>query len=34
MSVNLGNETIEQQNDDTFYTDGLAFYRIILNAVL
>ena len=34
MSVNLNEESIAHQDDDTFYTDGLAFYRIVLNAVL
>ena len=34
MSVNLNEEFIAHQDDDTFYTDGLAFYRIVLNAVL
>ncbi|MGB9128418.1 MAG: hypothetical protein WCB97_02110 [Thiobacillus sp.] len=34
MSVNVNDETIAYQDDDTFYTDGLSFYRIILNAVL
>lgn len=34
MSVNLNEESIAHQDDDTFYTDGLAFFRIILNAVL
>lgn len=34
MHVDLGEEVIEPQGDDTFYTDGLAFYRIVLNAVL
>lgn len=34
MSVNVNDETIAHQDDDTFYTDGLSFYRIILNAVL
>lgn len=34
MHVNVDNGTIGDQDDDTFYTDGLAFYRIILNAVL
>lgn len=34
MSVNLNDEAIAHQDDDTFYTDGLAFYRIVLNAVL
>ncbi len=34
LSVNVNDDTIAHQDDDTFYTDGLAFYRIILNAVL
>ena len=34
LSVNVNDDTIVHQDDDTFYTDGLAFYRIILNAVL
>jgi len=34
MSVNVNDDTIAHQDDDTFYTDGLAFYRIVLNAVL
>lgn len=34
LSVNVDDDTIAYQDDDTFYTDGLAFYRIILNAVL
>lgn len=34
ISVNLDEESIAHQDDDTFYTDGLAFYRIVLNAVL
>lgn len=34
LSVNVNDNTIAHQDDDTFYTDGLAFYRIILNAVL
>ena len=34
MSVNLNEDSIAHQDDDTFYTDGLAFYRIVLNAVL
>ncbi len=34
LSINLNDENIAHQDDDTFYTDGLAFYRIILNAVL
>jgi len=34
LSVNVNDDTIAHQVDDTFYTDGLAFYRIILNAVL
>lgn len=34
LSVNVDNDTITHQDDDTFYTDGLAFYRLILNAVL
>lgn len=34
MHVDLEEEAIEHQDDDTFYTDGLAFYRIVLNAVL
>lgn len=34
MSINVNDETIAGQDDDTFYTDGLSFYRIILNAVL
>lgn len=34
MSVNVNDDTIVHQDEDTFYTDGLAFYRIVLNAVL
>lgn len=34
MSVNLNEGSTAHQDDDTFYTDGLAFYRIVLNAVL
>lgn len=34
MRVSLDDDTIAHQDDDTFYTDGLAFYRIVLNAVL
>lgn len=34
MCVNLNEESIAHQDDDTFYTDGLAFYRIVVNAVL
>lgn len=34
ISVNLDEESVTPQDDDTFYTDGLAFYRIVLNAVL
>jgi hypothetical protein len=34
LSVNVNDNTIAHQDDDIFYTDGFAFYRIILNAVL
>lgn len=34
MKINLNEETIAHQDDDTFYSDGLAFYRIVLNALL
>lgn len=34
MSLSIDDENIRPQDDDIFYTDGLAFYRIILNAVL
>lgn len=34
LSVNLYEDSVSSQDDDKFYTDGLAFYRIILNAVL
>lgn len=34
MRVDLNEDTIAYQDDDTFYTDGLGFYRIVLNAVL
>lgn len=34
LRVNVDDDTIAYQDDDTFYNDGLAFYRIVLNAVL
>lgn len=34
LNVSLAEENIEPQGDNTFYTDGLTFYRIILNAIL
>jgi hypothetical protein len=34
MVTNVDADTIRLQKDDTFYTDGLLFYRFILNAVL
>lgn len=34
LHVDMGDGTIAHQDDDAFYTDGLSFYRIILNAVL
>ena len=34
ININSEVETITQHGDDPFYTDGLTFYRIILNAVL
>lgn len=34
MSVNRNEQSIAHQDDDVFYTDGLSFYRIVLNAVL
>jgi len=34
LRIDTTENIIENQDDDTFYTDGLAFYRIILNAVL
>lgn len=34
LTGNLDDDTIGPQDDATFYTDGLTFYRIILNAVL
>jgi len=34
LSVNVNDGTIAHQDDDRFYTDGLTFYRIILNALL
>ncbi|ENO78013.1 hypothetical protein B447_14909 [Thauera sp. 27] len=34
LCVNLSEASIAHQDDDTFYTDGLAFFRIVLNAVL
>lgn len=34
LHVDTGDGTIAHQDDDAFYTDGLSFYRIILNAVL
>lgn len=34
LHVDSQNNSIKSISDDTFYTDGLAFYRIILNAVL
>lgn len=34
LVVDVDERTVERQDDDAFYTDGLAFYRIILNAVL
>lgn len=33
-SLNTNEDVIEPQEDKTFYTDGLMFYRILLNAVL
>lgn len=33
-SIDVEQGTIEPQNDDAFYTDGLAFFRIVLNAIL
>ena len=34
LSINVNDDTIAHQDDGTFYTDGLTFYRTILNAVL
>ena len=34
LCVNIKDDTVTTEHDDPFYTDGLAFYRIILNAVL
>ncbi len=34
LRVNVDDDAIAHQDDDTFYNDGLAFYRIVLNAVL
>lgn len=34
MNVDLKEGSFTHQEDDPFYTDGLAFYRIVLNAVL
>lgn len=34
VSIRFENDTIEPINDELFYTDGLAFYRAILNAIL
>lgn len=34
MRIDVEAQTIEHQDDDTFYTDGLAFYRLILNSIL
>ncbi len=34
IHINNDDDAIEYSDDDAFYTDGLAFYRIILNAVL
>lgn len=34
IAFSLEEGTLTGQNDDLFYTDGLAFYRLVLNAVL
>lgn len=34
MTIGASEGVIEPLNDDTFYTDGLAFYRIVLNTLL
>jgi hypothetical protein len=34
MNINREEHVIGAQDDDSFYTDGFVFYRIILNAVL
>ncbi|MCJ2163032.1 MULTISPECIES: hypothetical protein [unclassified Pseudodesulfovibrio] len=34
ISVDIESKEINSEHDDVFYTDGLAFYRIVLNAVL
>lgn len=34
IHVDSNSDTIEKSDDDFFYTDGLSFYRVVLNAVL
>jgi len=34
LFIDTGEDTIQACDDDKFYTDGLSFYRIILNAIL
>jgi hypothetical protein len=34
MRLDAGEESMEPQGDETFFTDGLGFFRIVLNAVL
>ena len=34
LNIEAGNEKIHHQDDDRFYTDGLFFFRFVLNAVL